>query len=152
MMLVVSLDLDSATERHEVAKQILYWSFTGLLVAWLFAGGVFDVAHAKGAVAILTTLGYPAYVCTILGPCKLLAVAALVFPRTLLLREWAYAGITFDMLGAFFSHLAVKDGLAATIAPLILLSFAAASYLLRPAKFRMRSSLERSAQPPSPTL
>lgn len=122
-----------------MAKQILYWSFTGLLVAWLVAGGLFDVLHAKAAVELLATLGYPAYVCTILGPCKLLAVAALLYPRTRLLREWAYAGITFDALGAFISHLEVKDGFASMAAPLVMLSFAAGSYLLRPAKFRMRS-------------
>lgn len=121
-----------------MTKQILYWSFTGLLVAWLVAGGVFDVVHAKAAVGLLATLGYPAYVCTILGPCKLLAVAALLDPRTRLLREWAYAGITFDTLGAFISHLEVKDSFASAAAPLLMLAFAAGSYMLRPAKFRMR--------------
>jgi hypothetical protein len=119
-------------------KNILYWLFTLLLVAWLLVGGIFDSIHAPGAIAILRKLGYPDYLGSILGVCKLLAVPALLYPRTRLLREWAYAGVTFDALGAFFSHLAVKDGTGATIAPLIMLAFAAGSYLLRPAQYRLR--------------
>ncbi len=109
-----------------------------LLATWLLAGGTFDLARARAAVDILKTLGYPEYLCTILGLCKVLAVMALLDPRTRLLREWAYAGITFDGLGAFVSHLAVRDGLTATAAPLLMLFFAAASYGLRPPNLRMR--------------
>ncbi len=47
--------------------------------------------------------------------------------------EWAYAGIVFDGLGAFFSHAAVRDATGATIAPLVFLVFAGISYSLHPA-------------------
>jgi hypothetical protein len=123
-------------------KQVLYWSFTVLLSAWLLAGGIFDSIHAPAAIAILRALGYPAYLGTILGVCKLLAVPALLYPRTRFLREWAYAGITFDALGAFISHLAVKDGISNAGAPLVMLAFACGSYFLRPATYRLRSVAE----------
>jgi hypothetical protein len=123
-----------------VFKQISYWFFTALLVAWLLAGGIFDVLHLPAANAILQALGYPAYLATILGICKLLAVAALLYPRTRFLREWAYAGITFDALGAFASHLAMKHSIGATTAPLIMFSFAIISYMLRPAAYRLHST------------
>ena len=121
-------------------KRTSYWVFTALLVAWLLAGGIFDVFHLPAANAILQALGYPEYLATILGVCKLLAVAALLYPRTRFLREWAYAGITFDALGAFASHLAMKHSIGATIAPLIMLSFAAISYCLRPTAYRLDST------------
>ncbi len=121
-------------------KRISYWFFTALLVAWLLAGGIFDVFHLPAANAILQALGYPEYLATILGLCKLLAVAALLYPRTRFLREWAYAGVTFDALGAFASHLAMKHSIGATIAPLIMLSFAVISYWLRPAAYRLHST------------
>lgn len=121
-------------------KRILYWLFTALLAAWLLAGGIFDSTHAPAALAILHRLGYPDYLCTILGPCKLLAIPALLYPRARFLREWAYAGITFDALGAFYSHLAVKDSVGDTVAPLIMLVFAAGSYLLRPEEYRLHST------------
>ena len=134
-------------------KRVFYWLFTALLAAWLLAGGIFDSIHAPGALAILHKLGYPDYLCSILGVCKLLALPALLYPRARFLREWAYAGITFDALGAFFSHLAVKDDAGATILPLILLAFAIGSYLLRPAGYRLRSEgtvSPRAAEATSP--
>jgi len=43
----------------------------------------------------------------------------LVFPRTNRIREWAYAGIVFELTGAAASHLLRGDGLAAAIAPFV---------------------------------
>lgn len=120
-------------------KRLFYWISTALLVLWLIAGCFFDLTRAPGALAILRTLGYPAYLCSILVAAKGLAVLALLYPRTRLLREWAYAGIAFDGLGALLSHLAVRDSVGATAAPAIFLGLALASYLLRPAEYRMRS-------------
>jgi hypothetical protein len=123
-------------ERFCILPRTAYWIFTILLVAWLLAGGAFDLMHAPGAIEILRKLGYPEYLGSILGVCKLLAIPALLYPKAPTLREWAYAGIVFDGLGAFFSHIAVRDGGGATVAPLIFLAFAAISYVLRPARSR----------------
>lgn len=112
-------------------RRSVYWVFTILLVAWLMAGGTFDLARTSGAIAILRTLGYPPYLCTILGIAKLLAVPAILYSRAGRLQEWAYAGIVFDGLGALFSHLAVRDTVGATVAPVIFLVFGAVSYVLR---------------------
>jgi hypothetical protein len=120
-----------------LVRRVLYWVFTGLLAAWLILGGVFDLKRAPGVLEIMHTLGYPAYVCSILGVAKLLAVAALLYPRAHLLREWAYAGVTFDALGAFFSHVAVHDAPGATAAPLLFLAFAVVSYVCRPSAYRL---------------
>ena len=117
-------------------KRIFYWVLTALLAAWLVAGGIFDSTHAPAAMALLHKLGYPDYLASFLGACKLLAVPALLYPPARLLREWAYAGIAFDVLGACFSHLAVKDDLGATITPLVMLVLAIGSYLLRPPNYR----------------
>jgi hypothetical protein len=119
-------------------QRIFYWVFIVLLAAWLLAGGLFDFSHAPAAIAILHKLGYPDYVGSFLGICKLLAVLALLYPRTRLLREWAYVGITFDALGAAFSHLAVHDSAGEIATPLLMLAFAIGSYLLRPAAYRLR--------------
>lgn len=113
--------------------RVAYWVLTISLVTWLLVGGGFDLTRAAGAVEILRTLGYPAYLCTILGSAKLLAVPALLYPKAGIVREWAYAGVTFNGLGAFFSHLAVHDSAGATIPPLVFLAFTAGSYFLRPA-------------------
>jgi hypothetical protein len=68
----------------------------------------------------------------ILGSCKLLAMPALVYSKLGRLTEWAYAGITFDTVGAFVSQCFVRDPVSLTIAPLLMLVLAASSYCLRP--------------------
>jgi hypothetical protein len=121
-------------------KRYGYWIFTGLLVLWLIPNGVLDLMRIPGVIAGLGHLGYPAYLALILGTWKLLAVAALLYPRTRLVREWAYAGITFDMFDAFLSHLAVHDSIAIALAPMVILAFAAGSYFLRPDRFRLTAA------------
>ena len=105
---------------------------------WLTPSGVLDAMRVPRVVQILAHLGYPAYLGTVLGVAKLLAVAAILYPRTRILREWAYAGITIDLLGAFVSHSAVHDSWGTRTTPLIVLALAAGSYILRPAKYRLQ--------------
>jgi hypothetical protein len=119
-------------------KRYGYWICTGLLVLWLIPNGVLDLMRIPGVIAGLRHLGYPPYLALILGVWKLLAVAALLYPRTRFLREWAYAGITFDMFDAFVSHMAIHDPVPIALAPLVVLAFAAGSYFLRPEIFRLR--------------
>jgi hypothetical protein len=130
-------------------RRSVYWVFTILLVVWLVAGGSFDLARAFGAMAILRTLGYPPYLCTILGVAKLLAVPALLYSRAGRIQEWAYAGVAFDGLGALLSHAAVHDTAGATIAPLLFLTFMTMSYLLRPVSAHVATLSRAEARPES---
>jgi DoxX-like family len=114
-----------------------YWICTGLLMAWLAVGGAMDLARAAPMREIMRTLHYPDYLLFILGSCKLAAVAALAQRRWLLIREWAYAGVTINCLGAFVSHLMVRDHISSTVAPLIMLAIAAGSYALLPRDLRL---------------
>jgi hypothetical protein len=89
-------------------------------------------------------LGYPDYFRALLGIAKLLGVAAILGAgarRTL--REWAYAGFTFDLLAASVSHALSGDGQAALV-PLALVGLLAASYVLwhRPSTVSESSSIE----------
>ncbi|HLY16129.1 MAG TPA: DoxX family protein [Bryobacteraceae bacterium] len=120
-----------------MGKAVAYRVLTGLLAGWLTLGGVVDTARAGPARAIITSLGYPDYLLLILGPAKLLAVLALLYPKTRFLREWAYAGIAVDGLGAFVSHCAIHDTPANIAAPLVFLALAAGSYALRPDALRL---------------
>ncbi|MGO4883613.1 MAG: DoxX family protein [Bryobacteraceae bacterium] len=119
-----------------------YWILTGLLAAWLTLGGILDILRVAATREIMATVHYPDYLLLILGPAKLLAVLALLYPRTRLLREWAYAGVAIDGIGAFLSHCAVHDTVSNIAAPLVFLALAAASYLVRPAALRPASTEE----------
>ena len=77
-------------------------------------------------------LGYPAYLATLIGVWKLLNGLAILAPRLPLLKEWAYAGVFFNMSGAVVSHLAVGDPATTVVTPLVLIVLAVISWALRP--------------------
>ncbi|MBD2870341.1 DoxX family protein [Paenibacillus arenilitoris] len=85
---------------------VLYWVSTVLLSVFLGMGAVSDAMKAPDAVALFGQLGYPEYLLPFLGIAKLLGVAAILIPGFPRIKEWAYAGLTFDLAGAMYSTLA----------------------------------------------
>jgi uncharacterized membrane protein YphA (DoxX/SURF4 family) len=121
-------------------RHIGYWFATGAL-AFVFAmGGFMDATHAPPVVATMEALGYPPYVATILGVWKPLGAVALLAPRLPRLKEWAYAGIVFNLTGAAFSHASAGDSPDKIVIPLVLLAVAFASWALRPESRRLASA------------
>lgn len=114
------------------AKNIAYWITTGLIGATFASGGVMDITGAREVMVGMADLGYPAYFAMILGTWKLLGALAVLAPRLPRLKEWAYAGIVFNLTGAAISHLAVGDGMDKVMPPLVLTGLAFASWALRP--------------------
>jgi DoxX-like family len=112
-------------------RAIGYWVVTGLLCIELATGGVLDVLRTPYATGIMVRLGYPIYILTLLGLWKLLSIPALLAPGFTRLKEWAYAGIFFDMTGAAVSHAACREA-TAVIAPLVIAGMAITSWYLRP--------------------
>jgi len=116
-------------------KTIVYWITTALLALDLLAGGTLSLLHPSQVLATMAHLGYPAYFASILGFWKLLGGIALLVPDFPLLKEWAYAGIFFDLTGAAASC-AMSGGYGAygfhVIAPLLIAGFMLASWALRP--------------------
>lgn len=109
--------------------KITYWIFTILIAALMIVSAIPDVLLVDGAVQIFEHLGYPRYLLPFIGVAKLLGGAAILQPWFRRLKEWAYAGITFDLLGALYSHLAVGDPIQFLIPPILGLIFVAGSYL-----------------------
>jgi hypothetical protein len=88
----------------------LYWILTGLMAAFMLMASVPDILQIPQAVAIFTHLGYPTYLLPFIGTAKTLGVAAVIVPGFPRLKEWAYAGLVFDLVGALYSHMSVGDG------------------------------------------
>ena len=118
---------------------IAYWTATVLITLALLSGGIASVARAEPNVRGMAELGYPAYLLVVLGVWKLLGAAVLLAPRVALLKEWAYAGIVFELSGAAFSHAAIGHPAAKVAVPVVLLALAAGSWALRPASRRLVS-------------
>jgi uncharacterized membrane protein YphA (DoxX/SURF4 family) len=115
------------------SRTIAYWITTVIVALGMVVGGVFDAIRSPQAVAILSHLGYPAYFAVILGVWKVLGGIAILAPRLPRLKEWAYAGMLFDLSGASLSHLSVGDPPSNIVTPLVLLVLVFVSWALRPA-------------------
>jgi hypothetical protein len=118
------------------ARTIAYWTTTILVAMPIGSGGVSQIAqYLANPHGVVPVLAYPMYFFAILGVWKVLGAIAILVPRFARLKEWAYAGIFFDLTGAAASCAAV-GGYGAygfhVIAPLILTGFMVASWALRP--------------------
>jgi hypothetical protein len=87
---------------------ILYWTITGIFGAFMMFSAIPDIIVTPEAVEFVTnTLGYPKYILPFLGVAKALGVIAILVPGFPRLKEWAYAGLFFDLLGATYSAVSV---------------------------------------------
>jgi uncharacterized membrane protein YphA (DoxX/SURF4 family) len=119
-------------------KQLIgYWICTGLIALSFLSGGVGEVVRAPQVIEGMHHLGYPAYFVVILGVWKILGTAAILAPRLPLVKEWAYAGMIFDLTGASTSHIASGDDARHIVTPLILAALVVASWALRPDSRRL---------------
>ncbi|HZC43689.1 MAG TPA: DoxX family protein [Acidobacteriaceae bacterium] len=118
------------------SKNVAYWITTVLIAFFIGSGGVMQVARVPATVdGFVRILHYPAYFVTILGVWKVLGAIAILVPRFPRLKEWAYAGIIFDLTGAAASVASVGDYGAYAfhiLAPLIIAGLTVASWALRP--------------------
>ena len=116
---------------------ITYWTVTIIIAMESMAGGVADIMQVPVYIKSLLHLGYPAYFSVILGLGKVLAAIAILIPRYARLKEWAYAGLVFQFIGAITSQIVVGDSVVVLIAPFIFLCLVIASWSLRPPLRRM---------------
>jgi len=87
------------------SKFVAYWIATTVLCSVLIGGGAANLGRTWGTLNAMRQLGYPPYILTILGVWKELGGVALLAPRFPRLKEWAYAGVFFEMTGAAASHI-----------------------------------------------
>jgi uncharacterized membrane protein YphA (DoxX/SURF4 family) len=118
-------------------KKLGYWIATGVLAAGFLAGGLTNASHAGAVDATMTHLGFPLHVATLLGLWKVLGALAIVAPRLPRLKEWAYAGMFFDLTGAAWAHAAAGDPASTIVPPIVLLAITMTSWALRPADRRL---------------
>ena len=86
----------------------LYWIFTGLFGAFMMFTAIPNIISEAESVAFITQLGYPAYFIPFIGVAKALGVIAILIPGFPRVKEWAYAGLFFDLIAAIYSLIAVN--------------------------------------------
>jgi uncharacterized membrane protein YphA (DoxX/SURF4 family) len=122
------------------ARNISYW-ITTILTAFFMTGGVAQIMQFRANPhGVVPELGYPMYFFAILGTWKILGAIAILVPGFPRLKEWAYAGIFFDLTGAAVSCAAVGVYGAYgfhVLAPLLIAGLCVASWALRPESRRI---------------
>jgi hypothetical protein len=116
-------------------NKIIYWFVTIWLALGMVVTGTVQLFKGKtgqGGVDMITHLGYPVYLLTILGIWKILGVVTVLIPKFPLLKEWAYAGFFFIMTGAIFSQIASGDPANEIFPALLLLILTVISWYFRP--------------------
>jgi len=88
---------------------IFYWICTVLTILLMGVGAVPNLLSSSDSVTLFAHLGYPLYLLPFLGIAKILGVIAIVVPGFPRIKEWAYAGLIFDLTGAVYSIIAVGD-------------------------------------------
>ena len=107
----------------------LSWMITGLMASLMLLSAVPDVLGVPGAVSVFRHLGYPSYLLLFLGTAKMLGIAAVLVRGIPRIKEWAFAGLTFDVSGALYSHLSVGDPPSAWMPAVLALALIGGSYV-----------------------
>jgi len=109
---------------------ILYWVITGLFAAFMTFTAIPDMIAKPEAISFIVQLGYPKYFVSFISVAKLLGVIAILVPGFPRIKEWAYAGLFFDLLGATYSQIAVSGFQAGELFMILPIGFLFASYFL----------------------
>lgn len=108
--------------------KILYWISTGIASALFLLSAFMYLGKNPELMKNFESLGFPAFFVTILGVAKLSGAVAIINPWFTTLKEWAYAGYVFVLVGAIWTHAATHTSFAM---PLIILGVVGLSYYLR---------------------
>jgi hypothetical protein len=128
-------------------RVIAYWTCTGLIAFAIGSGGAAQALRVPQNVEGMKALGYPLHFIVELGVWKVLGALTLLVPGFRLVKEWAYAGIFFDLTGAIVTALANGSPAWHALAPLGLIGLLVASWALRPESRRLSRAGRGGAVP-----
>ena len=85
----------------------LYWVFTILFAALMLFSAIPGIVPNADSIKFMhDMLGYPVYIIPFISIAKLLGAIAILIPGLKKIKEWAYAGLFFDLAGAVYSGIA----------------------------------------------
>jgi DoxX-like protein len=122
-----------------MTRKIAYWGSTTIVAVML----LFALSYLTGSEQVVSGFrksGYPQHLRIVLGIAKPAAAIVLLLPGFALLKEWAYAGVTFALVMAFIAAYTTGEGVQVWIMPPALLALLSVSYVTRPASRRLMPS------------
>lgn len=113
-----------------------YWIVTVLFCAFMIFTSIPDIMKNPEAMLFITGLGYPEYFVVLIGWAKVLGVIAILIPGYYRIKEWAYAGLFFDLAGALYSIIATMGIQMQLIFLVLPVGFLFLSYYLYHSKYQ----------------
>lgn len=91
------------------AINITYWICTILFSALMIFSSVGGLQPSQQAIQLMHDgLGYPVYFIQFISVAKLVGAITILIPGLDRIKEWAYAGLFFDLAGAIYSGIAAS--------------------------------------------
>jgi hypothetical protein len=118
----------------------LYWIFTGLFAFLMLGSAIPNIISDPMSLEGFRKMDLPAYLVPFLGVAKALGVVAILLPGYPRLKEWAYAGLVFDLVGATWSIYASGQPTVNWVFMPIPIALAAASYIFYLKKIKLRET------------
>lgn len=89
---------------------LIYWVSTCVFAALMIFSASGGVQPSEGAIKIIhDALGYPVYFIQFISVAKLIGCVVILVPGiNRRIKEWAYAGLFFDLAGAIYSGIAAS--------------------------------------------
>jgi len=110
--------------------KIFYWIVTGLFLLMMTFSGIASLASREQSMQVFNSINMPSYLIPFISIAKILGVIAILVPGYPRLKEWAYAGLIYDLIGAAYCNYSVGKPAGECAPILIFLAIAFASYFL----------------------
>lgn len=118
---------------------IIYWISTGLILAMMLFSAASSFMENPESTKMMDAIGYRPYVLHLLAVAKILGAIAILTPGFPRLKEWAYAGFMFDLIGATYSFYASGFAVKDWIFMLVLIAILSCSYIFYHKRLRANS-------------
>jgi uncharacterized membrane protein YphA (DoxX/SURF4 family) len=124
---------------------IIYWITTGLILALMLWSAVGSFMDNPDSAKMMAPLGYKPYVFHFLAVAKILGIIAILTPGFPRLKEWAYAGFMFDLLGATYSEYATGFPIPQVAFMFVFIALLACSYIFYHKRLKLKGVAAESA-------
>jgi uncharacterized membrane protein YphA (DoxX/SURF4 family) len=125
---------------NKTTINIIYWISTGLILAMMLFSAYSSFTDNPDGAKMMAAIGYRPYVLHLLAVAKVLGVIAILTPGFPRLKEWAYAGFTFDLIGATYSFYASGFAIKDWAFMLILIAVLACSYIFYYKRLKLKGT------------
>lgn len=108
--------------------KILYRVALGVFCLFHVFDAIGGITMQQAGIDAMHMMGYPIYLMPFLAVLKLLGLAALLQNKFTGIKEWAFAGFAFTLVGASVSHICLADSTLFAILPLAFLAILLTAY------------------------